>query len=367
MRGKRVFGLALAGALMATAAHAEDPKPATMKLDFDGTIHADGVRIPTSSLLSANASKQLAERLQQGPPPSASQTGIASARAASDKGQKFTLDRWLALSPSDITSVVMNGVRTDVVIPKTGIAPENMKRVLINLHGGGFSTGAKYGGQAESVPLAARGRIKVVAVDYRLSPEHLFPAASEDVEAVYRKLLETYRPQNIGIYGCSAGGTLAAQAIAWFQKKGLPRPGAVGVFCSGAMPDFWFGGDSGKLASLLNAIQPQGNPNDAKAGAPRYYLSGINPHDPLVTPGLFPEVLAKFPPTLIVTGTRDIAMSNALVTNVRLLQAGAETQLLVLEGIGHGQFNAFAGSPEARDTYDIIWRFFDKHLGANGK
>jgi monoterpene epsilon-lactone hydrolase len=363
MRGKRVFGLALAGALMATAAHAEDHKPATLTLDADGTIHADGVRIPTSSLLSANARKQLADRLQQGPPPSAAETGIVSARAASDKGQKITLDRWLALSPSDITSVVMNGVRTDVVIPKTGIASENAKRVLINLHGGGFSAGAKYGGQAESVPLAARGRIKVVAVDYRLSPEYLFPAASEDVEAVYRKLLETYRPENIGIYGCSAGGTLAAQAIAWFQKKGLPRPGAVGVFCSGAMPDFWFGGDSGKLGSLLNAIPPQGNPNSAKPGAPRYYLSGINPNDPLVTPGLFPEVLAKFPPTLIVTGTRDIAMSNALVTNVRLLQAGAETQLLVLEGIGHGQFNAFVGSPEATDAYDIIWKFFDKHLG----
>ncbi|WP_165954457.1 alpha/beta hydrolase fold domain-containing protein [Sphingomonas sp. AAP5] len=364
MRGGKWMGLALLAGLASGAVQAQEAKHATLTLDADGTIHADGVRVPPSNLLSADARAQFAARLQQGPPPSAAETGVASARAASDKGQKATLDRWLALAPSDITAVVMNGVHTDVVVPKTGIAPENAARVLINLHGGGFSAGAKFGGQAESVPLAARGRIKVVAVDYRLSPEYLFPAASEDVEAVYRKLLETYRSENIGIYGCSAGGTLTAQAVAWLQKKGLPRPGAIGIFCSGAMPGFWFGGDSGALGSLLNAIPPQANPNDAKKGAPRFYLAGVDANDPLVTPGLFPQVLAQFPPTLIVTGTRDIAMSNALVTNVQLLQAGVDTQLLVLEGIGHGQFNAFAGSPEARETYDIIWRFFDKHLGA---
>jgi len=370
--GRILAGLALTA--LATASMAAEPqpadakpasaKPAQLTLDADGTIHANAVRIPASNLLSADARAQFAARLQQGPPPSAAETGIVAARAASDAGQKGILARWLALDPSDIHSEMMNGVRTDVVIPKTGIARENTKRVLINLHGGGFSAGARFGGQAESVPLAARGRIKVVAVDYRLSPENLFPAASEDVEAVYRKLLETYRPENIGIYGCSAGGTLTAQAVAWFQAKHLPRPGAIGIFCSGAMPSFWFGGDSGALGSTLNAIRPQADPNNSGPGAPRFYLDGIDKNDPLVTPGLFPKVLANFPPTLIVTGTRDIAMSNALVTNVRLLQAGAETQLLVLEGIGHGQFNAFAGSPEASDAYDIIWRFFDRHLGS---
>ena len=89
----------------------------------------------------------------------------------------------------------------------------------------------------------------------------------------------------------------------------------------------------------------------------RFYFDGINANDPLVTPGLFPDVLARFPPTLLVTGTRDTAMSNALVTNVRLLGAGVETQLLVLEGLGHGHFNTFAGSPESAQAYDIMWRF----------
>jgi hypothetical protein len=63
----------------------------------------------------------------------------------------------------------------------------------------------------------------------------VFPAASEDVAAVYKDLLKTYRPENIGIYGCSAGGALTAQAEAWFQDKKLPNPGALGIFGSGAV------------------------------------------------------------------------------------------------------------------------------------
>ena len=83
------------------------------------------------------------------------------------------------------------------------------------------------------MPIAALGRIKVVSLDYRQGPEHRHPAASEDVAAAYRELLKTYRPENIGIYGCSAGGMLAGMSVAWFQRHGLPRPGAVGILCAG--------------------------------------------------------------------------------------------------------------------------------------
>jgi epsilon-lactone hydrolase len=224
---------------------------------------------------------------------------------------------------------------------------------------GGFFTGARYGGQVESVPLAGRGRIKVIAVDYRLSPEHIFPAASEDMEAVYRDALKTTKPANIGIYGCSAGGTLVAEIIPWLLKKNLPLPGAIGIFCSGAMPSFWFGGDSAQLSGLLNATPV---PGARPATAPRDYFDGIDKNDPLVTPGIFPEVLAKFPPTLIVTGTRDIAMSNAIVTHAKLLDAGVDAQLFVQEGLGHGHFFAFPGTAESKTAYDVIWRFFDQHL-----
>jgi monoterpene epsilon-lactone hydrolase len=71
-------------------------------------------------------------------------------------------------------------------------------------------------------PIASIGKIKVISVDYRQAPEYAFPSASEDVATVYRELLKTYKPTNIGIYGCSAGGLLTAETIAWFQKEKLP-------------------------------------------------------------------------------------------------------------------------------------------------
>lgn len=340
-----------------------DPAPSVPSVDADGEIHAAAVDIPVSSFLSPEAKAQLIARLHAAPAPSVVKDGIEAAREGSRQIEKPILAKWLEIYPATIEPTMIGGVQTDVITPKAGIAPRNRDRILINLHGGGFLTGARFGGQAESVPLAGRGRIKVVAVDYRMAPEYVFPAASEDVEKVYRALLKHYKPSHIGIFGCSAGGTLTAQAVAWFQTQDLPRPGAIGVFCSGAMPTFWFGGDSGELAGLLNATAPMRPATSFPPGTTRFYFDGADPNAALVSPALHPDVLAKFPPTLIVTGTRDTAMSNALVTNVRLLEAGAETQLLVLEGIGHGQFNAFAGTPEAASTYDIIWRFFDTHLG----
>ncbi|HWU03446.1 MAG TPA: alpha/beta hydrolase fold domain-containing protein, partial [Novosphingobium sp.] len=112
---------------------------------------------------------------------------------------------------------------------------------------------------------------------------------------------------------------------------------------------------------LLNG-QPQ-PPADRVAHAADLYMAGKDMNDPLVAPALFPKVLAQFPPTLLLTGTRDTAMSNALVTHARLLAAGNDSQLEVQEGLGHGEFDVAFGTPEAMQAMDIIWRFFDRHLG----
>ncbi|MET0364501.1 MAG: alpha/beta hydrolase fold domain-containing protein [Sphingobium sp.] len=363
-----VLGAALLASMAGHAMAAESDPPAaavqsqSIAAGKDGTITANGLMVPPSDLLSVEARSRVAQRLAQSAPSTAGPPSVATARAMADTFLKSLVSKWLALHPSTIRSVTMNGVRVDEIVPATGIAPANARRVLINLHGGGFFTGAGAGGQAESVPLAAQGRIKVVAVDYGLAPEHRFPSASRDVEKVYRHLLKSYRPENIGLFGCSAGGALVAQSLAWFQKEGLPRPGAAGIFCSGAMPGFWYGGDSLAIGQMLNG-QAAATPEQMAHSPGNLYLAGVEPKDALVTPGLFPDVLAKFPPTLLVTSTRDIAMSNALVTNVALLKAGVDTQLLVLEGTGHGEFNFLVGTPETTDAYVIIWRFFDHYLG----
>lgn len=260
--------------------------------------------------------------------------------------------------PVTIQARTINGVYTDVIEPAGGVARKNQKKVLINLHGGGFVMGARTNGQLESIPVASLGSYRVIAVDYRQGPENVFPAASEDVAIVYRELLKTYRPENIGIFGCSAGGILAAQAVAWFQKENLPRPGAIGVSCAsaGRLGD----GDSRFIAPILNGQMPP--PPTNGGGLERQpYFKGANPNDPLVSPVDHPEVLAKFPPTLLVTATRDMAMSSALYTHRQLINAKVESELHVWDGLQHFFF-ANVDLPESKEAFQTMVAFFDKHL-----
>jgi epsilon-lactone hydrolase len=257
----------------------------------------------------------------------------------------------------DITEQTIAGVKTHVIMPKNGEA--NHDRVLINLHGGAFSMCAGACAMLESVPIAAVGRFKVVTVDYREGPENVFPAASEDVAAVYQELLKTYKPENIGIYGCSAGGALTPEVEAWLQDKKLPNPGALGIFGSGAVR---FGaGDSAYVTAYIDGSFPAPR-SDGTGSVPMGYFKGADMDSALVSPGAHLDVLKKFPPTLIITGTRAADMSPAVYTNSQLLKAGVHSTLIVGEGMGHC-FIYDTSLPEARDTYDIIVRFFNEHLG----
>jgi monoterpene epsilon-lactone hydrolase len=352
-----LMAMSIAALLCGGAVAQQVPLP---NVDDEGTITGQQVVVPLSNFLSEEIKAEFASRLRETSPISLAD-GLDAVRARSDEGAKGQLDRWLEIYPSSIQDTEINGVHVHIVVPDSGIADGNDNRVLINAHQGGFMFGGAYGGQLESVPLAGLAGVKVIAVDYRLAPEHTFPAASEDMEAVYRHVLETTPPANVGIYGCSAGGTLTAQVIPWFREKGLPLPGAIGIFCSGAMNTFWFGGDAGVLSPLLNASRPVNRGN--MENQPRNYFEGVDQDDPLVTPGEFPEALAAYPPTLVVSGTRDIAMSNAVMTHTRLLEAGVEADLFIQEGLGHGHFFMFPGTPEAETAHRVIWNFFDRHLG----
>jgi acetyl esterase/lipase len=251
------------------------------------------------------------------------------------------------------------GVHAFVYTPEAGVSAANRSRVLINLHGGGFSGCWPGCAELESRPIAALGAIKVISLDYRQGPDNKFPAASEDVAAVYRELLKSYKPEDIGLYGCSAGGMLTAESVAWFQKHDLPKPGAIGIFCASAGE---FGGDAVYTSAPLGEARLM--PEMRDGGITHLgYFSGTDPKDPLVAPIYSPEMLAKFPPTLIITGTRGFEMSSALYTHTQLVKLGVNADLHVWEGLFHGFFYN-PDVPESREAYDVIVRFFDRHLGA---
>ncbi len=245
---------------------------------------------------------------------------------------------------------IIAGIYTEVFTPTSGVAAENQHRVLINVHGGGFIEGARTASHIESIPFAAVGKIKVISIDYRQAPEQSFPAAMNDTVAVYRELLKAYKPERIGIYGCSAGALLTAETIARLIKEGIPLPGAIAMLCEGA--GYWTEGDSGNLKVMLGGIiwtESRNNP----------YFKHVDPADSLAFPMRSPELLAKFPPTLLIASTRDPALSSVVHTHNLLSNAGVEAELHIWEG------HAFMSDPElppSREVYGVTARFFDRRL-----
>jgi acetyl esterase/lipase len=339
-------------------------------VDSDGTVQVPAFALPGSSLLDEGT------RAATNPPPSNS----AKAPKTESVGSRFNhyvmpVDRAVMADarnreaeeflkspfhqllvehyPAVVTSQNIGGVDTEVFVPKDGVTPRNRNRVLIDLHGSDFRVGSRIVSHIESLPIAAIGRIKVISVDYRLAPEYSFPAASEDVAAVYRELLKTYRPQNIGIYGSSAGALLTAESIAWFQKEGLPLPGAIGMLCGAA--SFYQEGDSARLDAAISGI-----PSEPRAE--HDYFKATDPMNPLAFPIYSSEVMAKFPPSLLVSATRDLALSSVVYTHSQLVKLGVEAELHVWEGLGHH----FYGDPnlqQSLEVHNVVVSFFDRHLG----
>ena len=160
--------------------------------------------------------------------------------------------------------------------------------------------------QLEAIPMASLGEIKVIGVDYRMMPEGTHLDALEDVTAVYSAMLEMYRPENIGLFGCSQGAIINASMIPWLDRQGLPGPGALslsGETGNREMADsdylinaFGFYGSS----PITQAVEPG---EMFTRGLP--YYSGVNPNDPVTQPTLHPEAMALFPPTILLNAIRD--------------------------------------------------------------
>jgi acetyl esterase/lipase len=329
--------------------------PAKVTVQADGTVEVPAQPVPMSAFLSPEAKAYVTQHLKDMQNPE-----IVKQDAGIPRFMKPYIKRDHELFAVGKKDEKVGGVHAYVYTPAAGVSARNKDRILINLHGGGFSGCWPGCAELESIPVAALEKIEVVSVDYREGPEYKFPAASEDVASVYREILKSHKPQDVGIYGCSAGGMQTAMSVAWFQTHSLPTPGAIGIFCASAGGAF--GGDA-----LYTAV-PLGEarltlPN-ARGTAPALsYFSGTDPKDPLVSPINSPEILAKFPPTLIITGTRGFEFSSALYTHEQLVKLGVDAELHVWEGLFHGFFYNM-DVPESKDALNVIVRFFDRHLGS---
>jgi acetyl esterase/lipase len=326
------------------------PQIDTSYVDAQGTAHVTRV-VPIPKTISPEAHQYLMKPVSH-PPPGSS---IEENRASTDAMQAHDSALTRALYPVNISSSTVGGVPVRVITPVDPIPPEKADRVLINLHGGGFTTDS--GSLTESIPIANLTRTKVISVLYRLAPEHPFPAAVDDSIAVYKELLHTYKPNKIAIYGASAGGILTAEVAAKIKALGLPMPGALGMFTGSG--DFSMLGDSQAIYSVVGLSGPLSVPQEGKQFISPY-VGKTDPKDPILSP-LYSD-LHGMPPTLFLTSTRDMMLSGTTILHRAYLSAGADAELLVYEGLPHA-FWYEAGLPESQDADRKIAHFFDTKLG----
>ena len=343
-----IFAVALAASHALAQQPADAPQIDSSKIGTDGTAYVTRV-VPVPTTISSEAQKVLARVISDAPFP---QT-LEQRRAATDRWQAGAGEAAKKLYPVDVAADTIAGVPVRVVTPLS-VGLNKRDRVLINLHGGGFNSDS--GSLSESIPIANLTGTKVIAVLYRLAPEHPFPAGLDDAIAVYKELLKTYKPAHIAIYGTSAGAILTAEVTAKLKQLNLPLPGATGIFSG--MGDFSQPGDSIALFAL-DGLSGHLEPPKRDAHS-EYVPASLDAKDPVLSP-LYAD-LTGFPSTLFVTSGRDLLLSGTTLLHRAYLRAGVDAQLVVFEALPHAFWNN-PTLPESKEADRLMAQFLDTHLG----
>lgn len=218
--------------------------------------------------------------------------------------------------------------------------PAGSGNVLLYLHGGAFMIGGPETHRGICASLAKRAGIDVCALDYRLAPEHPYPAARDDVVAAYRALLDAgYRAEQIAIGGDSAGGNLSLVGSLRIRELGLPTPAA--LVCFSPATDF-----TGEQMHEPPAGDPLIHPSWIEQAAELYCPADLPRDDPGLSP-VFAD-LSQLPPTLIQVGEDELLLNDSLRLAERAQAAGASVRLERYPGLWH-VFQAHVGMLRAAD------------------
>jgi acetyl esterase/lipase len=250
----------------------------------------------------------------------------------------------------------IDGVKVFIVTPKA-IPPANQNRILLHLHGGGYTLNIGEAATREAILLAGFGGFKVISIDYRTPPDFPYPAALDDGMAVYRAVLKTTNAKNIGIFGTSSGGGMTLAMVLRAGMDHLPLPGAIAP--ATPLSDMTKSGDTFFTNDTIDNVLVT---YDALVGPTNLlYANGHDLKDPLLSP-IYGD-LTGFPPTILTSGTRDLFLSLTVRMHRKLRAVGVDATLQVWEGQSHGQYNRDPDAPETKEYNEEIARFFDHHLG----
>lgn len=233
---------------------------------------------------------------------------------------------------AEITTISVDRATVHVAQPTNLVHPDT---VYLDLHGGAFVFGGGEACRAAAGAAAALHGLCCHGVDYRMPPEHPFPAALDDSLAAYRRAIAEVGSTRVVVGGRSAGGNLALATVLRARDEGLPPP--AGLVLLSPEVDLTEAGDSFRTNRGLDVNLP-----GSLMRANLLYAGGADLAHPYLSP-LFGRFAADFPPTFIQTGTRDLMLSNAVRLHRALREAGAQAELHVFEAMPHG---GFGGTPE---------------------
>lgn len=243
-----------------------------------------------------------------------------------------------------------------------GVAGERVSRrmtdnthAILYLHGGGYTLGSPGTHKALTTHLALAARCEVAVPDYRLAPEHPYPAGLEDAVSAYRALLQRYPATHLALAGDSAGGGLALCTAIALRDAGLPLP--AGLILISPWTDLSL---SGSTIDTLDAVDPLiGRSWPTRAA--QAYRGTRELRDPLVSP-LYAD-LAGLPPMLVQVGSDEVLLDDSRRLAERAQAAGVALQLEVETGYWH-VFQVHAGVLDAADAAIArMARFLDRRWG----
>jgi acetyl esterase/lipase len=223
------------------------------------------------------------------------------------------------------------------------------------VHGGAYVLNAGEAGVTEAIVIAHRLGIRAVSIDYRMAPNHPLPTPADDVMAVYRQIVGERPAAAVALGGTSGGGNLSTITVQRAVRDRVDVPGALYLGTPGNDMS-----DVGDTLYINRGIDRVLSSHESYVNAVRFHAGGRDLTDPLVSPlyGSF----EGFPPTFLVTGTRDLLLSATARTHTKIRAAGSIADLIVLEGVAHGDYANPLNSPESRFTYSELNKFLLQHL-----
>jgi len=254
-----------------------------------------------------------------------------------------------------IKKEMIDGINVYTITP-ISLANKNTKHLFVYLHGGAYIFGGGMSALSEAMLIASRAKIPVISIDYRMPPDHPYPTAIEDVVRVYQSLIKTHAPKSIALGGSSSGAGLALATVHKLKALQVALPAA--LFIGTPWADLTKNGDSlyvnegidRKIVTYDGFI----------TAAAKLYANGTD----LKNPGLSPVYgdFSGFPPTMLVTGTRDLFLSLTVRVHRKMRKAGVKADLNVYEGLSHVEYFVVPNAPESIEVYSELREFLRENL-----